>query len=71
LVIGHVMVADDKIDPFALGVSYFFYRFDATVESDEQRDAVFGGIVDTFVGNTVSLFITVGDIVVESRIIVL
>lgn len=29
--VGHMVVADDKVDAFLLGIRYFFYRLDAAV----------------------------------------
>ena len=71
LVVGHVVVADDEVDAFALGVCNLLHGLDAAIEGDDERDAVLGGIVDTLVGDAVTLVVAVGDVVVEPRVEIL
>ena len=71
LVVGHVVVADDEIDAFTLGIGDFLYGLDAAVEGNYECNAILGCIVDAFVRDSVTLVVTVGDIVVEPRIEIL
>ena len=67
--IGHMMVADDEVDTQILGVSNFLNSLDATVQYDDEFHARFVGEVHTFLRNAISLFVAIGDIVVEIGII--
>ena len=66
-VVGHVMVANDEIDAPLIGVGHLVDGFDTTVERNDQRDAVFDGIVDAFVRNTVALVVPIGNIKIDCR----
>lgn len=70
-VVGHVMVADDEVYIFAFGVSYFLHCFYTAVESDNECNSAFFGIVYTLRRNAISLVITVGDIIFEVGIKIL
>jgi len=45
--IGHMMVADNEIDAFFFGVTDFFYRFNTTVQYDDQFYSGRVSIVDS------------------------
>ena len=64
-IIGNMMITDDKINPPTFGISYFLDGFNPAIERNNQRETVIGRIIDTFLGNTVSLIITIGDIIID------
>ena len=57
-----VVVADDEVDAFGVGVFDAFHGLDAAVEGDDKLEAVVSRIVDTFVGDAVAFLVAVGDI---------
>ena len=64
-VVGHVMVADNKINTYALGISNLLDGLDATVEDDNQFHTRLFGIFQSFLADAIPLVVTVGDIVVN------
>ena len=62
------MIADDEVDAFLLSVGNLFSRLDAAVENYNQTDSRFTGIVHTFAGNSVTVFISVGYVIVDIAI---
>ena len=70
-IIGHMMVADNKVNSFTLGVINLFYSLDAAVEYNNEGNTETRSEVDALVGNTITLFIACRDIVFHIRIIVL
>ena len=66
--IGYVVVADDEVDAFFLGVCNFVYSLDAAVQHDNQSHTGFGGIVHTLCRNAISLVVTVGYVIIYVRI---
>ena len=64
-VIGFVMVADDEVYAFLLGISNFLNSFDTAVEHNHQRKMVVGSKVDALIRNAVTFHIAVGQIIVQ------
>ena len=69
--VGHVVVADDEVDAFFTGVSYFFDRFDAAVEHDDEFHPCLIRIIHSFERHSIAFFVAVGDIIVDVGIVLL
>ena len=63
----HMVVANNKVDAFLLGVLDLLDRFDTAIQRDNQRHAVLGGIIDTLVRDTVPLVVSIWDIEIQGR----
>ncbi len=66
--VGEMVVADDGVDAQFLGVFDFLHGLDAAVERNQQGAAMFLGRVDAFVRHTVTLVITIGNVVFDVRV---
>ena len=64
-IVGHVMVADDKVDAQALGIGNFLDGLDAAVEYNDEFDARFVGKVHALATHSVALIVAVGDVIVD------
>ena len=60
-----MVVADDKVDAQLLGVGYLLYGLDAAVQYDDELDIGLLGVFYAFAADSVPLFLTVGDVVVD------
>ena len=58
-----MVIADDEIDTKSLGIFYFLDSLDTTVEDDNQFDTCCMGKVYSFRAYSISLVITVVNIV--------
>ena len=63
--VGHVVVADNKINAPTLGIGYFIDSLDTAIEDDNQFNTCLVSKVNSFLADTISLIIAVGDIVVN------
>ena len=61
----HVVITNDEIYAKRLGIFYFLDGFDATVKDDNQFYTCLVGKVYSFFADSVSLVISVGDIVID------
>ena len=61
-VAGQVMVANDEIDSFALGIGHPGTGFDSAVEGDDELRSVVGGVVDPLFRNPVPFGVAVGNV---------
>ena len=68
LIIGLVVVADDEVNAFLLGIAYHIDCLDAAIERNDQFNAYAIGVINTLLRNTISIVITVGDIVIQRGI---
>ena len=66
--IGYMMVADNEIDAFFFGVTDFFYRFNTTVQYDDQFYSGGVSVVYSFFRHTIPFIISVGDIIIDVRV---
>ena len=57
-----MMIANDKVNAFVLGIFYFIDSLDAAVEGDNQCEAVVRSPVDTFFGYAIAFVVTVRNI---------
>ena len=63
--VGHMMIADDEVYAEFLGICYLFYGLDATVEHYNQFDTGLLGIFYSLSADAITLFLAVGDVVVD------
>ena len=63
--VGHVVVADNKINTSTLGIGYFIDSLNSAIEDDNQFNTCLVSKVNSFLADTISLIIAVGDIVVN------
>ena len=66
--VGHMMIADNKVDALFLGIGYLLDGLDTAIEDNDQFNTSLLSIVYSFLTYAISLFITVGDIVFNVRI---
>ena len=66
--VGHVVVTDNEVDAFLLGIRNLLYGFDAAVQYDDEFHACLHGVVHSFVGYPVTFVVAVGDVIVDVRI---
>ena len=66
--VGHMMVTDDEVDAFALGVGYLFHRLDTAVEHNHQPDTGAGCIIHPLGSYAISLIVAIRDVIVDVRI---
>ena len=66
-VVGHVVVADNKIYPPLLGVGDFFDCLNATIQGDNQGYAMFLSVLNASERDTVALIVTIRDIIIQVR----
>ena len=69
--VGHVVVADDEVDALLAGIGDFLYRLDAAIQHDDQLHARLGGIVHSLHRHAVTFVVSVGDVVINVRVILL
>ena len=67
-IIRHVMVADDKVNPFFFGIRDFLYCFYSAIEYNNQSHTGFSGVVHSFFRNTIPFVVSVGYVVIKVRI---
>ena len=58
-----MVVTDDKINPFLVGVCDLIHGFDSAIQRNNQRAALLLRRVDSFVRDTISFRVTVRDII--------
>ena len=60
-----MMVADDEIDAFLFGVAHHIDCLDAAIERNDKFYAYAGGVIHTLLRDTISIVVTIGDIVIQ------
>ena len=60
-----MMVADDEVYAKRLGILHLLDCLDAAIEDDDEFHTCFLGIVYTLVANSISLLVSVGNIIVD------
>ena len=65
----HVVVANDEIDAQFFGVGNLFNCLDAAVEHDDEAHATFGRKIHPLFRYTISLFVAIGNVVVDVGIV--
>ena len=68
LIIWHMVVADDEVYAQTLGIGNLFDSLNTAVEYYYQLDAFFCSIVQCFLTDTISLFVTIGNVIFDIRI---
>ena len=66
--IGHVVVADDKVDAERLSVCHFLHGLYSAVEYYNELYPVLIGVVDALFTHAVTFVIAVGNVVLDVRI---
>ena len=69
--VGHVMVTDDEVYSALTCIGYLLHSLDAAVEHNHQSHARLSGIIHTLARHSVTLLISVGDVIVDIGIILL
>ena len=62
-IVGHVMVTDDEINAQRLRIGDFIDCLNAAIQHNNEFDTLFGCIVQSLLADTITLLITVGNIV--------
>ena len=68
LLVRHMVVADNEVDAFFLGVGNFVDCLDAAVEHNNEPDTRLASIVHSLARNAVTILVAVGDVVVDVAI---
>ena len=63
-----MVVADDEVDAQTLGIGYLVDGLDTAVQYYDELDAFFGCIVQCLLTDTISLFVTIGNVIFDVRI---
>src|SRR5690606_7561787 len=66
-VAGEMMIPDDEINSFSFRIIDFLNSFDATIQSNNQREAIFCCVINPFERNAVSLQVSIGYIKFQTR----
>ena len=60
-----MMVADDKVDAFPLGVCHLVGGLNATIKHDDKSDTRLAGIIDSLSRNAIAILVAVRDVIVN------
>ena len=60
-----MMVADNKVNAYAFGVSNLVDCLDTAIENDNQFHTCFQSVVYSFFAHPITLFIAVGDVIIH------
>ena len=66
-IIRHVMVADDEVYPFLLGILNLLDGLDAAIQRDNQCHTMGSRIVDAFERDTTTFVVAIRDIIIQAR----
>ena len=69
LIVGHMVIADNEIDTLTFSISYLLYSLNTTVEHDNKSYASLRSKIDTFLRDTITLFIAIGDVEIDVGVV--
>ena len=60
-----MVVANDEVDTFLLGIGYLFDCLDTTIQHDDELDACLVSIIHSFHRHSITFLVSVGDVIVN------
>ena len=66
--VGHVMIANNKVYAYALGIVNLLDSLDATVENDDELHARLPGIFKPFLAHAIPFVVAVGYVIIDVRV---
>ena len=61
----YMVVADDEVDAFLLGIGYLIDCLDTAIQHDDELDTSLVCIIHSFHGHSITFLVSVGDVVVD------